>query len=467
VNGSPLSPVLVVEDDADLAQALADEIGQSGFATTLAADADQAVARFAEASPCAVLCDLVLPGRDGIALLREFSDLLAECPFILMSGRADIRRAVEAMQLGAFDFLEKPISPDCLRGLLLRIRQRRDMQLEIERLRREAPRSHDGGLVALSPVMRSALALAHKVAATDGPVLLTGETGSGKERFARLIHEASPRGDGPFVAVNAAAIPATLLESEFFGHERGAFTGAVKRRLGAFELAHRGTLLLDEIGELPLELQPKLLRAVERHEVVRLGGGLPVVADARIVAATNRDLAREVAAGRFRQDLFYRLNVFAMAVPPLRERGEDIEALASVFAAELAAREGKAVEGFDRAAREALRRYDWPGNVRELRNVVERAVILCSGGMITAAHLAADLVQRGLAPPSSPVGPGLTLAEAERRYVLHALERHAGSRREAARSLGISERTLRGKLRAHGLDSAREEDEIEADLGEG
>jgi DNA-binding NtrC family response regulator len=402
-----------------------------------------------------VLTDWRLPGADGLAVLDAARALDPTLPVIVMTAFGSIETAVDAMKRGAEDFITKPVDPDLLRLLVARAIERRMKERQSllfeERHSRSMP-----AIIGESPAIRAVQAEAQRVAATDATVLLEGESGTGKELFARAIHELSSRHNRPFVAINCAAIPETLLESELFGHERGSFTGALSRRLGKFELAEGGAVFLDEIAELAPPMQGKLLRVLQERSFHRVGGTIPIQVDVRIIAASNRPLDRLVAQGAFREDLFYRVRVFPIFIPPLRERPEDIDPLVDWFLGHLPQELGKKGMRIAPAARERLRAYAWPGNVRELRNCLERAIILADEGVIVERCLR-------LAPDTPEVPAehrGETLEEvrergarsAERLWLARALERANGDRTTAASELGLSQRRFEAKLKEHSLD---------------
>jgi two-component system response regulator FlrC len=432
-------PVLVVEDDDDLREALTDTLELSGYSAIATADAEQALAWLDKGNPGLVLTDVQMPGMDGHALLRTLKARRPDLPVILMTAYGQIDRAVQAMRDGAVDYLPKPFEPDRLLATVARYFRQMG----------EAPAS---GLVAEDPTSRALQDLARRVAASEASVLLTGESGVGKEVFARYIHRHSARHKGPFVAVNCAAIPENLLESVLFGHEKGAFTGACAAQPGKFEQANGGILLLDEISELPLNLQAKLLRVLQEREVERVGGRNAVPLDARVIAATNRDLAAWVREGKFREDLYYRLNVFPLEIPPLRERPADIPALARHFlkrSEQLVGRGGFSLSG---AALAELTGYGWPGNIRELGNVIQRAMILATDAEIGPDHLMLPRsTTRALPVAARETGlPGdVGLKDVERETILGTLKRMDGSRRRTAEALDMSERTLRHKLKRY------------------
>jgi DNA-binding NtrC family response regulator len=399
------------------------------------------------------LLDVRLPGMEGIEVLERLKRLDSGLEVVLVTAVRTVRTAVEAMKLGACDYLTKPFAVDDLRGVVNRALERRALQREVRYLRDELAR-HEGfdQLIGRSPAMRRVYEIVRQIADTTATVLITGESGTGKELIARAIHRQGGRRDRPFVAVNCAALPAELLESELFGHERGSFTGAHARKLGKFEVAHTGTLLLDEVGSLRLDLQPKLLRALQEREIERVGGTRAIGVDVRIIAATNADLRQAVAASRFREDLFYRLHVVPIAVPPLRHRREDVAPLARHFLAKYARQFGKTVTDLSSGALAALERYHWPGNVRELENIVARSVALTSEPVVQLDQIPLDVA---LAPAAATAEDQLNLREArhevERLLILRALDRARGNQTVAARLLGMHRNTLLVKLAQLGL----------------
>jgi len=452
--------VLIVEDKESLALMLKETVESEGLEADVVANGNDAMRRLAEGRRYfAVLTDLRLPGADGIAVLKQARESDPDCPVIVMTGFATIENAVEAMKIGAYDFVQKPVDVDHLLLLLRRCRENRELRYENLLLKEEYQRRH--GLPAIVGDSARIVEVSReiqKVAPTDSTVLLQGESGTGKELFARAIHQLSPRRDRPFVAINCAAIPDTLIENELFGHEKGSFTGATGRQLGKFELADTGTIFLDEIGELGLSVQSKVLRVLQEHRFDRIGGTAVIEADVRIVCATNRNLAEDVKQGRFREDLFFRINVFPVTIPPLRARRDDIDALTDFFLQRFARELNKRQLIVTDEARARLRAYDWPGNIRELENCIERAAILCNNSRIEAADL-----QLGAETASSRLGDVLdlsgTLADAteramksvEKAKIVEALTRTA-SRNEAAELLGIAPRTLTAKMKDFGLE---------------
>jgi two-component system response regulator AtoC len=410
-----------------------------------------------------VLLDIRLPGQDGLAVLREIRAGRPELPVIMMTAHGTLQMAVEAMKQGAYDYLGKPFDTDEVLLVVEKAIQARDLVEEVARLRHAAESPVDlSGIVGTSPAMQQIFKAVGKVAGTDLTVLLRGESGTGKELVARAIHENSRRKGRPFVPVNCAAIPRDLLESELFGHEKGAFTGAQAQKPGKFESAHRGTILLDEVGEMPVHVQAKLLRVVEHKQVERLGGKRPVDVDVRIMASTNQDLQARVAQGAFRGDLFYRLNVAAVHLPPLRERKEDIPLLVQHFLQEINGKLGTRLRGLSQEALERLLAHPWPGNVRELSNVLERGAILAAGEVLEAFHLSPSL---GGAAPPAPGSPDprqiplrRILDEVERNLIVDALERCRGVQTEAARILGVTPKNLWKKIQRLAVEVRRPAD---------
>ncbi len=432
--------VLIVEDDSALRDALCATVELAGFAVMSAENGEQALSLAEEHDLQLVVSDVQMDGIDGNTLLSRMKSVVPELPVVLMTAYGTIEKAVQSMRAGAADYLVKPF----------------DAEVMVEMIRRYLPDNDSTpGVVAEDPVTRKIAALAKRVAATDATVMISGESGAGKEVFARMIHENSSRGNGPFVAINCAAIPENMLEASLFGYEKGAFTGAYQARAGKFEQAQGGTLLLDEISEMDLGLQAKLLRVLQEREVERLGGREIIPLDVRVLATTNRNMREEVAAGRFREDLFYRLNVFPLHVPPLRERKADILPLSNRLIQKYSP-EGHCVPHLSKDAQQALLSHPWPGNVRELDNVIQRALILLSGDQIEVDGLCfeVDAVSMTETTPATgvnttkPAGDGLgdDLKSKEFELILDALNRDRGSRKAAAERLGISPRTLRYKL---------------------
>jgi DNA-binding NtrC family response regulator len=451
-----LGRVLVVDDEAHIGEAIKKALERSGYAVEWVGDAARAWARLEARLPDLVLCDVKLQADDGLVLLARIKEQYPDTPVVMITGFASIESAVAAVKAGATDYLAKPFNPDQLRHVVAKALEQRRLRDENTYLKGQI--AHLFGervVVGQSAAMRRVFEVAQTVGATDSSVLITGETGTGKEVVARSIHAASRRRDRAFVTVNCAAIPPNLLESELFGHRRGAFTGAVYSRRGSFELADGGTLFLDEIGEMALEMQAKILRALEQRRIKRVGSEEDIPVDVRIVAATNKDPEQEIKAGRFREDLYWRLNVVHLVVPPLRERPEDVLPLADHFLAFYTGELKKVVPGFSREVTESLVRYEWPGNVRELRNAIERAVIFAeSGQAIRLGHLPAYLRQEPSRPaPLAPRGYR-PLREMELHYIREVLDACGGNRTRAAEVLGLSPVTLWRKL---GKEGAEEE----------
>jgi DNA-binding NtrC family response regulator len=454
---SSKSAILIVDDEEDSRAALQTILGTWGYSTDAATDGREALDKAAALRPSLVVTDLMMPDMDGLGLLTALQQEMPRMPVIILTGRASVDTAVGAMRQGAYDYLTKPVDLDRLRLLIEKALERGRTLDEITILRRRVKDVWGlGRLIGRSAPMQEVHRLIEQAAATPAPVLIHGETGTGKELVARTLHELSARAGGPFVAVNCAAMPETLLESEIFGHERGAFTDARDRREGCFELAHGGTLLLDEVAEMQPGTQAKFLRVLEEGAFRRLGGKTEITVDVRVVAATNKDPVAAVKDGAFREDLYYRLNVFTLAVPPLRQRAEDIPLLVTGFIEEFNAKYDKRITGVDDTTLKILMSHAWPGNVRELRNVVERAFIACEGDVITAKVL----------PGTSPVAPvaswsgdadmltapiGLPLREVEKQFVLRTLAAESNNKTRAADRLGISTKTLHNMLQRWGL----------------
>ncbi len=453
--------VLIVDDEENQRQGLAAMAAAWGFQAETAGDGQEALDKLESFPADAIVTDMMMPRMDGAELLRRLNARADAPPVIVLTAFGGIENAVTTvLDLGAFWFLEKPINAAALRLLLERATTQSRLAGEARGLKRQLmAQGMAGDLVGRSRAMREVLSLVEQVAPSRANVLVTGESGVGKEIVARAIHSLSPRAAGPFVAVNCAAIPESLMESELFGHEKGAFTGAVERRAGCFELANGGTLLLDEIGDMPAATQAKLLRVLEDSRVRRLGGRAEMQVDVRVIAATNRVPEEAVRRGQLREDLYYRLNVFHIQIPPLRERKEDVPLLVEALLPGLNAKHGCRVTGVDAAALEMLMARDWPGNVRELRNVLERAVILAGEGAIAPQHLpqpgAAKPEAAAATPPDAVViRIGTTVDEAERALILRTLEHAGNNKTRAAEILGISLKTLHNKLKEYAGETA-------------
>ena len=451
--------LLIVEDKESLAHMLREAVEADGFEPDVASSGTEAMRWLAEGRRyAAVLTDLRLPGADGIAVLRQAKESDPELPVIVMTAYGTIENAVEAMKLGAFDFIQKPIDVDHLSLLLRRCREHRELRHENLLLKEEFQKLHRlPAIVGESPRIVEVSHAIQRVAPTDATVLLLGESGTGKELFARAIHQLSSRRDRAFVAINCAAIPLTLIENELFGHEKGAFTGATGRQLGKFELADNGTIFLDEIGELDLGVQGKILRVLQERRFERIGGTATIDVDVRIICATNRDLEENVRRGAFRDDLFFRINVFPVTVPPLRARREDVDALVDFFLQRFARELHRPGLQISDGARAALRAYDWPGNIRELQNAIERAAILCDRNTIEPRDLNLNAAAEEAARDALDLSGTLEEASAraarlaERIKITDAL-RGTASRNDAAEALGISVRALNTKIRELDLE---------------
>jgi DNA-binding NtrC family response regulator len=463
--------VLIVEDEAHALMGLAELISGWGYRTETARDGIEGWEKALAWDPAIVVTDLKMPRLDGIGLLtkltEEGSGLNANLAVVVLTAMGSIQMAVDAMKLGAYDFLQKPVDATRLRTILANATRQRETAIELEVARRRLRETGVlGSMVGNSRQMREIFGLIEQIAPSNVSVLITGESGTGKELVARTLHELSPRKARPFVAVNCAAIPETLIESEIFGHEKGAFTGAVERRAGCFELASGGTLLLDEIGEMPSGTQAKLLRVLEERKLRRLGARTEQEVDVRVLAATNRDPGQAVAQGNLRPDLYYRLNVFNIAMPPLRLHLEDLPAMADAMVAQMNQKHRRNVAGVAASMLDRLMAYDWPGNGRELRNTIERAVILCADGApLDAGHLPVGFgksqAQTALAFDAGivQVRVGSTVGHAERLLILRTLEATGQNKTRAAEILGVSLKTLHNKVKEY--SHAREDSPTE------
>ena len=456
--------VLIVEDNADAREAWSTLLTSWGYRVEGAGDGERALQLVESFDPQILLLDLRLPRKDGLAVLRDTRANGWQIPTIVISGEGEIEDAVQSIKLGAYDYLRKPVDPHHLEVLLNNLRTHLSVSKENQLLRRRLMEAGElGQLIGQSLAMRRVMASIEQVAPSSASVVVVGESGTGKELVARTIHELSPRASGPYIAINCAALPETLMESELFGHERGAFTGADRRREGCFELGAGGTLLLDEIGEMKPELQAKLLRVLEERKVRRLGGSAEISVDVRVLAATNRNLELQLREGRFREDLFYRLNVFTIQLPTLRERPDDIPILIEHFLRQLAPATGKSIIGIEADCLELLRAQRWPGNVRQLRNVIERALIVTPGPMISKADLPEEITLEAPANPApAPVQTpvlgegsvagldvhvGMSLSDVKRELLLHTLKFTGGNKAKAAEILGVSLKTLYNHLK--------------------
>ena len=447
--------ILIVDDEEPARQGLTALLARWGYDVDEAGDGQEALAKAAAGLPSVVLSDLVMPKMDGLELLRALKTDVPFASVILLTGQGSIDTAVTAMREGAYDYLTKPVDVARLRLLIPKAAERGEALREVALLRRRLSQVWGmGRLVGTSAGMQEVYRLIEVAAPTTAPVLISGESGTGKELVARTLHDLSPRSKGPFVAVNCAAIPETLLESEIFGHEKGAFTGALERRPGCFELAHEGTIFLDEIAEMNPGTQAKFLRILQDGAVRRLGGRTEIRVDVRVLAATNKDPVKAIQEGTFREDLYYRLNVVSLALPPLRERRDDIPALVQAFIEEFNARYDKHIRALDEAVLSGLVAQAWPGNVRELRNTLERAIIVCETDTILPKHIPPSPTLRvadpGDGPDSVSFRVGTSLEDAEKALILKTLAANGNNKTRAADVLGISLKTLHNKLKTYG-----------------
>jgi DNA-binding NtrC family response regulator len=463
--------VLIVEDEAHARTGLTELVASWGFRAEGAADGVEGLDRVRQWSPGIVVTDLKMPRMDGMELLARIKETQPEVVVVVLTAQGSIESAVEAMRLGAYDFIPKPIDPVRLRNILQNANSQREVSssVDVESTRQSRDTGVLGPLVGSSPQMKAIFQMIERIAPSNVSVLVTGESGTGKELAARCLHELSSRRNKPFVAVNCAAIPETLIESEIFGHEKGAFTGAIERRAGCFELAEEGTLLLDEIGEMPAATQAKLLRVLEDRKLRRLGSKAETPVDVRVIAATNKDPQQAVQSGQLRGDLFYRLNVFNIEMPPLRDHASDIPAIAAKMIDDMNQRHNCAVSGIAPDLLKRLLAYDWPGNARELRNTIERATILAGSGLIGIEHLPPNFGEPGYATRLAPVPEahaaaspaarnddrtihvevGTTVDEAERQLILKTLLSTHNNKTRAAEILGITPKTLQNKLKEY------------------
>jgi DNA-binding NtrC family response regulator len=446
-----------VDDEPAEREGLARMVGQWGYEVETASSGEEALELIETHHPAVVVTDLVLPEMDGLTLLQKVRETGRPPVVLLVTGHATVESAVEAMRQGAFDYLTKPVDPTRLQVLLEKSIEQESLSREVNFLRHQLrQKGAFGQLVGQSKGMQEVYRWIELAATSTAPVLVYGESGTGKELVARTIHELSNRRSKPFVAINCAAIPETLIESELFGHERGAFTGATERRLGCFELADTGTLFLDEIAEMDNSTQAKLLRVLQEGSFRRVGGGKQEVqVDVRVIAATNRVPQEALTAGQLREDLFYRLNVFSIRLPALRERKEDIPILARAFIEEFNRQDNRQVRGLTPEAEKALERYAWPGNVRELRNVIQRAVVLSGTGLIGVDHLPENVLQTAEPGRAERKGTVTPIREMERELILRALEETKQDKRRAAALLGISLKTLYNKLAKYGIQAVK------------
>jgi DNA-binding NtrC family response regulator len=446
--------VLVAEDDRAIREGIAAALRQDQFEVRAVGNGHEALRALLDEPPDVVVTDVRMPGLDGFALLDHVRVAQPETIVILVTAFGTIDSAVEAVKKGAYDYLTKPIHVDRLSLLIHKALRARDLGRENRELRRQlGERSSLRNIVGRSPRMLTLLAAVEQVAATDATVLLRGESGTGKELLAQALHYGGKRAAGPFVGISCAALPETLLEDELFGHERGAFTGADRRRIGRFEQAHDGTLFLDEIGDVSQATQAKLLRVLEDRSFQRVGGTETVRADVRLIAATNKDLEELVAQGTFRQDLYYRIKVVSLRIPPLRERSEDIPLLINHFLGLFSERHGRAIKGVDPSAMRTLTAYPWPGNVREVKNCIEEMIVLARADVLTERDLPAPIAGFDVSRHAFTIQAGTALNEVERKAILHTLHLVAGNKRKAAELLGIAVATLYRKMEDYGLET--------------
>src|SRR5271169_2415811 len=448
--------ILIVDDEENERAGLAELIAGWGYRTETARDGVEGLEKAAAWGPDLIITDLKMPRLDGMGLLQRLAEEPQTVAVILLTAQGSVDSAVQAMKMGAYDYIQKPVDVQRLRNILQNAARLRETSVELEVTRRKLRDTGVlGSLVGASKKMQEIFRLIDLVAPSTASVLITGESGTGKELVARTIHNLSPRKAKPFVAINCSAIPETLIESEIFGHEKGAFTGAMERRTGCFELAEGGTLLLDEIGEMPVGTQAKLLRVLEDRKLRRLGSKVETAVDVRVLAATNKVPDEAVARGELRSDLYYRLNVFNIHMPPLREHKEDIPGLVQLLLGEMGTKHNRKVAAVSEAVLNQFNNYSWPGNVRELRNTIERAIIVCDSGMIETKHLPPGFGQAPLRtaandPDAVRLGVGTTVEEAEKMLILKTLEATSNNKTRAAEILGISLKTLHNKLKEYG-----------------
>ncbi len=445
--------ILVADDEAASRNGLKALLSNWGYEVEEASDGEEALQRAVAFLPAVVVADLVMPKLDGLGLLKAIQEELPFATVIILTGHGTIETAVDAMKHGAYDYATKPVDVPRLRILIQRALEQGEAVREVTLLRRRLKKVWGfGKLVGKSKAMQEVYRLIDLAAPTSAPVLISGESGTGKELVAHILHELSPRGQRAFVAVNCSAIPESLLESEIFGHERGAFTGAMERRVGCFELANEGTIFLDEIAEMSTATQAKFLRILEDGTVRRLGGKQEIKIDVRVLAATNKDPLKAIKDGALREDLYYRLNVFTLPLPALREKGEDIPLLIQAFVEELNVKYEKRIKSVDETALQTLLRHPWPGNVRELRNTIERAMIVCETDLVSSRHLPPSIASetKGDGPDSITVPFGISLEEAEKDLIRRTLASVNNNKTKAAEILGISLKTLHNKLHRYG-----------------
>jgi two-component system, NtrC family, response regulator AtoC len=440
--------VLVVDDDKYVNDYIKETVTRAGFDTVAVYSGEEALAKLKARSFDIVLSDLKMPEMDGITLLEHIKRLAPETAVVIMTAYGTVEKAVSAIKKGAYDFLLKPVTPDTVEHVLLRITEMMSLKTENELLRKDLEHRFQN-MIGKSKIMKEIFDLVQSVAAARSTVMITGDSGSGKEMVARAIHYCSNRAEGPFVKLNCAALPETLVESELFGYEKGAFTDAKKTHRGRFELAHNGTLLLDEISEMPLNLQSKLLRVIQEREFERVGSSQTISVDVRVLATSNRNLKEYIAAGRFREDLFYRLNVIPIYLPPLRDRKEDIPLLIDHFISKYDTENGKSIKGISQHALRMLIKYNWPGNVRELENMIERAVVTTRSDVLTENDFPIELAVGEVDMGDAGLRVPMKLEDGSKYLILKTLEKFNGNKTKAAEALGVSARTIRNKLQEY------------------
>lgn len=452
--------ILVVDDDPLLRDFLAETLNRTGYSVSLASTGEEALEKIRKEDCDIILSDVRMPNMDGMELLKTAKSSLPDAKVVMMTAYGTVQNAVEAMKLGAFDYVMKPFSIDEIELVLKRAIEHRQLLLENRLLRSEVMGKYRfDNIVGKSPQMQKIFELVETVAARKATVLITGESGTGKELIAKAIHYNSPRRDGPFIRINCAALPEGLVESELFGHEKGSFTGAIRQSRGRFELADGGTLLLDEISEISLHLQGKMLRVLQEREFERVGSGIPIQVDVRIIATSNRDLKKRINDGEFREDLFFRLNVVPIHIAPLRERKEDIPSLAEHFLKKYNEENNCNIQGISPKVYQMFMEYSWQGNVRELENYIERAVVTAKGKTLTPRDFPKELTFGRVEMPTGEIEVGSTVYDAERKLILKTLKAQDGNRTRTAEILGISTRTLRNKLHEYGIKDAMKNQE--------
>jgi len=438
--------ILIVDDEESQRTLLAGFLDKKGHEVITASSGKEAIDINSTTGFDLVVMDLKMPEIDGVETMRRMREIDPETYYVILTGYGTVESAVQAMKHGAYDYLNKPVNLDELELIIERVLGEQNVHQELEILRAEIDgKFQTDSFIAESPKMREVLSVISRVARSDSNILLLGESGTGKDMVARMIHSASLRSGSRFIAISCAALPETLLESELFGYERGAFSGAERRRIGKFELAHKGTVFLDEIGEIPVSTQVKLLRVLQEFSFERLGGNTSIKVDVRLITATNQDLRKKISEGNFREDLFYRLNVITITLPPLRERKEDIRLLAEHFVKKFSKKSSGGIKGVSKSALEKMMRYNWPGNVRELENVMERAVVLCRGGYIGSNDipLESSITRKDMRQ--------LSLSDVEKEHIVATLKQNGWNLSEAAATLGIHRNTLRAKMKHYGI----------------